>query len=136
MKIEGRCHCGDITYEADVDPEKVGICHCTDCQTLSGTAFRTVAPAPDSAFNILSGEPKIYIKTGDSGAKREQAFCANCGAAIYATSVGDGPKVYNIRLGTAQQRDQLPPKVHFWYRSAQPWINDMGSLPKFEKQQT
>jgi hypothetical protein len=42
MKIDGRCHCGYITYEAEIDPEKVMICHCTDCQTLSGSAFRTV----------------------------------------------------------------------------------------------
>jgi hypothetical protein len=43
MKIDGRCHCGYITYQAEIDPEKVMICHCTDCQTLSGSAFRTVA---------------------------------------------------------------------------------------------
>jgi hypothetical protein len=43
MKIDRRCHCGYITYEAEIDPEKVMICHCTDCQTLSGPAFRTVA---------------------------------------------------------------------------------------------
>ena len=41
MKIDGGYHCGYITYEAEADPEKVGICHCTDCQTLSGSAFRT-----------------------------------------------------------------------------------------------
>jgi hypothetical protein len=45
MHIDGACHCGKITYEAEVDPEAVGICHCTDCQTLSGTAFRTVVMA-------------------------------------------------------------------------------------------
>ena len=43
MKIDGGCHCGYIAYEAEVDPDKVRICHCTDCQTLSGSAFRTVA---------------------------------------------------------------------------------------------
>ncbi len=134
MKIDGGCHCGHITYEAEIDPEEVRICHCTDCQTLSGTVFRTVVPVPDDAFTLLSGEPKIYVKTGDSGAKRAQGFCPECGSAIYATSVGDGPKVYGIRLGTARQRAQLPPKKQYWHRSAQPWLSDLDSIPKFSKQ--
>ena len=44
MKIDGGCHCGYIAYEAEADPAKAMICHCTDCQTLSGSAFRTVLP--------------------------------------------------------------------------------------------
>jgi hypothetical protein len=94
MKIDGECHCGYIAYEAEVDPEQTAICHCTDCQTLSGSAFRTVVPAPDHSFRILSGEPAIYVKTGESGAKRPQGFCPRCGSPIYSTAVGDGPKSY------------------------------------------
>ena len=40
MKVTGGCHCGHITYEAEVDPATVRVCHCTDCQKLTGTAFR------------------------------------------------------------------------------------------------
>jgi len=133
MKIDGGCHCGAITYEAEIDPEKVAVCHCTDCQALSGTAFRTVVPVPEADLS-LSGRPGIYVKTGDSGAKREQAFCRECGSPVYATSVGEGPKVYNIRLGTARQRHRLVPKVQFWSRSALPWLDDLGSVPKIERQ--
>ena len=75
MHIEGGCHCGYITYEAEVDPDAVGICHCTDCQTLTGTAFRTTVPAPKAGFKILTGQPKIYVKTAESGNKRAHAFC-------------------------------------------------------------
>jgi len=75
MKIDGCCHCGYITYEAEIDPEKVMICHCTDCQTLSGSAFRTVALTREGTFKLLSGELKIYVKTGENGAKRPQSFC-------------------------------------------------------------
>ena len=96
MKIDGECHCGKITYEADVDPETVRICHCTDCQVLSGTAFRTVVATQDEDFSLLSGKPKTYIKTADSGAKRAQVFCPDCGTPLYATSVGDGPKVFGL----------------------------------------
>ncbi len=63
MKIDGGCRCGYIRYEADIDPETVAICHCTDCQTLSGSAFRTVVPAKKSDFRLLGGTPKIYVKT-------------------------------------------------------------------------
>ncbi len=133
MKIDGGCHCGYITYCAEVDSEKVGICHCTDCQTLSGSAFRTVVPVLEDDFTLLSGVPKIYVKTGDSGALREQSFCPECGSPFYATSVGDGPKVYNIRLGTVRQRSQLPPKLQFWHRSALHWLTDLENIPKIEK---
>ncbi|MGH6881081.1 GFA family protein [Hypericibacter sp.] len=54
MKIDGRCYCGFIAYEAEVDPEKVRICHGTDCQILAGSAFRTVVPVGKNGFKLLS----------------------------------------------------------------------------------
>jgi hypothetical protein len=133
MKIDGGCHCGKITFEAEIDPDKVAICHCTDCQTLSGTVFRTVVPVPEDKLS-LTGKVQIYIKTGSSGAKRQQSFCPNCGSPIYATSVGDGPKIYNIRLGTARQRDQLVPKKQIWHRSAQTWLDGIDRMETVEEQ--
>ena len=94
MKINGGCHCGYITYEADADPEGAIICNCTDCQTLSGSAFRTVLPTREGSFKLRSGELKIYVKTGESGTARPQSFCPNCGTPIYSTTVGKDPKVY------------------------------------------
>jgi hypothetical protein len=64
MKVDGRCHCGFITFAAEIVPEKVWLCHCTDCQTLSGSAFRTVAPTQKGAFTLLSGEVKAYRTNG------------------------------------------------------------------------
>lgn len=120
MKIDGGCHCGAITYEAEIDPNTVAVCHCTDCQTLSGSAFRVVAPAKREGFKLLTGEPKIYVKTGESGRKRVQSFCSNCGTPIYSAAVAD-PQMFSIRLGTAQQRAELPPRVQLWCRSALEW---------------
>ena len=89
MKVDGSCHCGQIKFEAEIDPDRVRICHCTDCQSLSGSAFRIVAPTAEANFHLLAGTPKLYIKrTSESGAPRVQAFCAECGSSIYATSVG------------------------------------------------
>jgi hypothetical protein len=133
MRIDGQCHCGNLSYEAEIDPAMVSICHCTDCQTLSGTVFRTAVPAPEAGFK-MTGEPTIYVKIGDSGGKRAQAFCPRCGSPIYASGVGDGPKVYMIRVGTARQRDQLVPQKQIWCRSEQGWLADLGGVRKIEKQ--
>ncbi len=135
MKIDGGCLCGHITYEAEIDPDTVGVCHCTDCQTLSGSAFRIGVMAAEGSFEISSGAPKTYVKTAESGAKRVQAFCPECGTHIYTTGVDDSPKIYRIRVATARQRNELPPKAQIWFRSAQPWVTELGSLRSVEKQQ-
>lgn len=134
MKIDGSCHCGHITYEAEVDPEQVEICHCTDCQKLSGSAFRIVVPVAADCFRLLTGAPKLYTKIAESGNKRLQAFCPTCGSSIYSSAASADPRVYNIRLATARQRDLLPPKRQYWRRSALHWVDDIGSLTQFEKE--
>jgi hypothetical protein len=133
MKINGGCHCGYLTYEAEADPERTSICHCADCQRLTGTVFRTSIPAAEGTFRMLSGEPTIYVKTGDSGGKRAQAFCPRCGSPIYAAGAGDGPKIYNIRVGTTRQRDQLVPKRQIWCQSQQSWLAAIPTMPAFDK---
>jgi len=134
MKIDGACHCGAITYEAEIDPGGVRLCHCTDCQTLSGSAFRVTVSAAEGSFALLSGHPIIYIKTAESGAKRAHAFCGDCGTPIYATAAGDGPKTYGLRVGTIRQRAELRPHRQYWFRSALRWVMDLQHLTTFDKQ--
>ena len=70
MKIDGSCHCGRIRYEAEVDPAKVVICHCTDCQTLSGSAFRTVVPRSVRLAEAPSfGKPILLYDIRSRGAQ-------------------------------------------------------------------
>jgi hypothetical protein len=133
MKIDGGCHCGLISYEAEADPNKAGMCNCTDCQKLSGAPFRGFVPV-DGATLRLTGQPTIYVKTGESGGKREQAFCPRCGSSIYSTAPGPGAKIYNIRLGSIRQRDQIVPKSQLWVRSQQRWVESIAAIPKVEKQ--
>lgn len=130
MRITGQCHCGAIRYEAELDPKSVGICHCTDCQSLSASAFRTVGIVKPGEFTLLSGQPKIYIKIGDSGNPREQAFCDNCGSALYAAGVEDEPKVRNLRLGTVNERAELTPYFQVWCDSALPWLPQIDTPTK------
>lgn len=134
MKVDGGCHCGNIKFEADVDREKVVICHCTDCQVLSGTAFRTVVPVSDENFKFTKGEPKTYVKIAESGNERAQVFCPDCGSPFYATNTGDGPKVLGVRTGTINQRDQLKPQKQVWRRSAHTWLGEVEDMPALEKQ--
>jgi hypothetical protein len=136
MKVDGRCHCGHIRYEAEIDPDTVAICNCTDCQTLSGSAFRTVVPTKKGSFRLLQGELKIYVKTAESGNKRPQSFCPHCCSPIYSTSTEPDPKVHSLRVGTLSQRDQLTLKRQYWHRSAQRWASDIGALRSFEKQRS
>jgi hypothetical protein len=128
MKIEGQCHCGAIRFEADVDPDKVALCHCTDCQTISGAPYRASVPALAEKLTI-HGQPKTYVKIAESGNKRLHAFCGECGSAIYATTPTD-QRVFNLRVGAIKQRAELVPKIQGWCRSAMPWINDVASIPK------
>ena len=129
MKVTGRCHCGRITYEAVVDPETLGLCHCTDCQTLSGSPYRASVPAPAETFVLRSGTPKVYVKTADSGTRRAQAFCPDCGTPIYAAAP-ENPPTYSLRLGAIAERAALRPRRQIWCGSALPWSMDLGGVAK------
>ncbi len=133
MHIDGACHCGRIRFEAEVDPAQVSVCHCTDCQTLSGTAFRVSVPAGRAHFRLLSGEPKRYVKIAESGNRRVQGFCAECGTPIYATNEGEA-EVYNLRVGAIRQRAELSPVLQIWHRSAQNWVDGLGAVKSLEQQ--
>jgi hypothetical protein len=135
MKIDGACHCGAITIEGEADPTTTTICHCTDCQTTSGSAFRVSIPVSGATFK-MSGQPTIYVKTtAESGHPRAHAFCPTCASPIYSTTPGDGPQErYMVRVGILRQRDELMPKRQIWFRSARPWTLELEMVPRVEKQ--
>ena len=123
MKVDGSCHCGAIAFEAEIDPDRVRICHCTDCQKLSGTAFRVVAPCDEADFRLLRGTPTIYVKTAESGRRRQQAFCGACGSPLYASSdEAPGGRKIGLRAGVLSQFSALVPKRQFFARSAVAWL--------------
>ena len=133
MKVEGQCHCGQITFEAEIDPDAVRICHCTDCQTLTGSAYRVNVQTAATSFVLRSGQPKIYITIAESGNRRAHAFCPNCGTPIYAAAPHDTPS-YGLRVGTLKQRAELRPKRQIWFRSALPWVTDIRDVAHIERQ--
>jgi hypothetical protein len=133
MRVEGRCHCGEISYEATVDRDNVAICHCTDCEMLTGSAYRVTVPAAAADFELKKGEPRRYVKVADSGAERVHAFCPDCGSPIYSSAVAD-PERYSLRVGCLKQRAELVPRRQQWCDSALPWAMDLSPIPKRARQ--
>lgn len=132
MKVDGQCHCGEIRYEAEIDASKVGICHCNDCQVLTGTAYRVSVPASSANLKFLKGAPKIYVKTAESGNKRAQGFCGSCGSPIFASDAHK-PEIYFLRVGTLRQRAALAPKRQIWCGAQLPWAADIRGLERSER---
>ncbi|MBD9374103.1 GFA family protein [Rhizobium sp. ARZ01] len=134
MHIDGQCHCGYITYEAEIEPGDVAICHCTDCQRLTGSAYRVSTFSRREDFRVTGGEPSVYVKIGESGNRSMQHFCPKCGSPCFRTGEGEGPDEVAIRLGTISQRLNLVPTSQHWRRSALPWVEDLRHIPSCEKE--
>ena len=121
-KVNGQCHCGKISLKAEVSENMMMACHCKDCQIFSGAPFRAVAVA--SAENVeIKGEAKEYVKVADSGNKRIQAFCGDCGTQLYATDLEK--TMFNIRAGFLEQHHQIVPKKHIFGSSTAAWLADI-----------
>lgn len=133
MQIDGACHCGAVSFTAEIDPSRVMVCHCTDCQVLSGAPFRAVVAAPIETLKV-SGPTKRYVKVAQSGNRRAQVFCPECGTPLWATAP-ENPTSVIIRLGCVRQRAQLKPAVQIWQHSALPWVYDLASVPGSPQQQ-
>lgn len=131
MRVDGSCHCGDISYEAEIDPYAVQICHCRDCQTLTGSAFRVAVPAAPENFRLISGTPNIYLKIADSGSKRNHAFCGKCGAPVFRMPTDNNPN-YALRVGGLNQSAELEKPVRqIWVKRRLPWVTRIDEIPEF-----
>ena len=128
MRIDGQCHCGRVSYRAEIDPTKVSICHCTDCQSLTGSPYRVTVICTAEDVHLTGATPRVYGKHGDNGRTRHQHFCTDCGSPLFTSGEG-GPDDFGIRWGSIRQRGGLKPARQIWCRSAAPWINDLGGLP-------
>ena len=125
--IDGACHCGQVRFTALIDPARVMVCHCTDCQVMSGAPFRAVVAAQPEGM-AAQGETRQYIKVAASGRRRAQVFCSTCATPLWATDPdAPGPRI--IRLGCVRQRAALAPAVQIWQQSALPWVAGLAQVP-------
>lgn len=127
MQIDGQCHCGAMRFTARASPKLVSVCHCADCQTMAGSAFRLNVTVVASTFE-LTGTPSVYEKTGTSGEPVVTAFCATCGTPLYSGKRGG--ETLNVRLGWVNQRDALPPQRQGFCEAVLPWVFDLGNVPR------
>jgi hypothetical protein len=134
MHVEGQCHCGAIRYEAQVEHGSMRLCHCLDCQTLTGAPYRASIQAPAATFRLLAGEPKRYLKSAESGSVRVHAFCCECGGPVYACAP-ENPATYSLRVGALKQRADLGrPIGQIWTKRRLPWVPPLDGVPEVDGQ--
>lgn len=129
--IEGGCLCGQVRYSADADPAFVGVCHCTDCQKFTGSAFSTVVAVPAAALKI-TGTLKTFTKPGDSGKPIHRRFCPECGSGIM-DEADAMPGVAILNAGTLDDASWVKPLSEIYCDSAQPWVHLGGDQKRFAK---
>ena len=129
MNIDGSCHCGRVAFEAIIDPRPVSVCHCTDCQTLTGSPFRVTVLCPGERIRMTGTAARIYAKVGDNGRTRFQHFCPECGTPVFTSGEGNEAEDWGIRWGSIRQRAELKPARQIWRRSAVHWLCDVDGLP-------
>ncbi|RZI85338.1 MAG: GFA family protein [Rubrivivax sp.] len=133
MQIDGACHCGQVSFKAEADANRVMVCHCTDCQILSGAPYRAVVLAPMESLAVR-GQTKSYVKVAQNGNLRSQVFCPECGTPLFATAHENATHA-SVRIGCVAQRSQLLPTSQIWQKSAQPWINELHGIPGSPEQE-
>jgi hypothetical protein len=124
----GGCECGEIRYEFCCEPLTCYTCHCTDCQTRSGSAFTTAVGIPSDHLLVTQGQPGHY----DFG-KGYFKLCRHCGAHLWG--VPDVlPDFSMVRVGTLDDATWVAPVAHIWTDSALPWVELGDKLTRFPKQ--
>jgi hypothetical protein len=132
MRLEGGCACGAVRYEFQGEPLIVHACHCRDCQRLTGSAFAVNAWIVRSDLSVLQGELAIAVLKGGSGKDHRVPRCAQCGTQVWSEYAGAFPDTVFLRVGTLDEPGSLPPDVHIFTRSKQPWVVVPPDMPGFE----
>jgi len=131
MKFEGGCRCGKVRYSADAEPIFVGVCHCSDCQKSTGSAFNVVVAVPTPTVSV-QGALSTFEGRGDSGKATYRRFCPVCASPI----VGEAeamPNVIMIPVGTLDDTSWVKPQMEIFCDSAQPWVKLEGEQQRFPK---
>ena len=130
---EGGCSCGQVRYRLDAEPMIVHACHCRDCQRRTGAPLAVNAWIEEAHFELLSGS--LDVRTGpggDSGKPADTASCTACGTAIWTWFHASPPGSRFVRCGTLNEPGRLPPDVHIYTASRQPWVGIPPDVPSFE----
>jgi hypothetical protein len=127
--IEGGCDCRAVRYRMESAPLIVHCCHCRWCQRESGASFALNAMIEADRVTNLAQEPELVRTPSASGAGQLIARCPNCRVALWSNYAGAGPLVRFVRVGTLDGPDLLPPDIHIYTSSKQPWVVLPAGVP-------
>lgn len=119
---EGGCDCRAVRYRMSTGPLVVHCCHCRWCQRESGAAFALNAMIESDRVRSLGVDPELIDTPSESGFGQRIARCPTCQVAVWSHYAGSGPAVSFVRVGTLDHPDLLPPDVHIFTASKQPWL--------------
>ena len=120
--MEGGCDCGLVRYRMLSAPLFVHCCHCRWCQRESGAAFALNAMIESERVALLCAKPEMVETPSASGRGQQIARCPSCRIALWSHYAGAGPVVSFVRVGTLSRPDLLPPDIHIYTASKQPWV--------------
>lgn len=120
--LDGGCDCGQVRYRMLTRPLFVHCCHCRWCQRGSGAAFALNAMIESDRVAVLGGEPEWVDTPTASGAGQRIARCPTCRTALWSHYAGAGPAIAFVRVGTLDTPDLLPPDIHIFTSTKQPWV--------------
>lgn len=118
----GGCACGAVRYRMEAKPMIVHCCHCTWCQRETGASFALNAMIEADRVSVLQGEPELIATPSNSGKGQNIARCPACHVAVWSNYAGAGDKVIFMRVGTLDEAHRLPPDIHIFTSTKQPWV--------------
>ncbi len=133
FSLEGGCTCCAVRYRMTSTPLFVHCCHCRWCQRETGSAFVLNAMIEADRVVLLSGQPEIVETPSNSGQGQKIARCPQCRIAVWSNYAGAGDKVRFVRVGTLDDPDRLPPDIHIFAASKQPWVVLPPGVPTVEE---
>jgi hypothetical protein len=131
---EGGCTCRAVRYRMSTEPLFVHCCHCRWCQRETGASFALNAMIEADRVELLSGEPEVVNTPSNSGKGQKITRCPTCRIAVWSNYAGAGNTVHFVRVGTLDQPDLLPPDIHIFTSSKQPWVvlpPGMPAVPEY-----
>ena len=133
FRAEGGCDCRTIRYRLESRPLFVNCCHCRWCQRETGTAFALNAMIETERVTKLAGVPEMVNTPSASGKGQQIARCPSCRIAVWSHYGGGGPHVSFVRVGTLDNPDLLPPDIHIFTSTKQPWVVIPEGMPKVKE---
>jgi hypothetical protein len=119
---EGGCACGGIRYRLNRDPMFVHCCHCTSCQTETGSAFVVNALVESDQVETLKGSPQPLMTPSESGCGQQIWRCPDCYVALWSNYGGANDVLRFVRVGTLDEPGAVEPDIHIYTRSKLSWV--------------